>query len=49
MEADAIPWERLLVNLIVQYKVRIEGHNDFFRRKYLTIIDPATTWFKIVQ
>ena len=38
-EAEAIPWDELLVYLIGQYKIRIE----------VTMIYPETGWFEIIQ
>ena len=48
-EAEAIPWYRLSVDLIDPYKIMRQGHNEPLILKYLTMIDPATTWFEIVQ
>ena len=44
-EAEAIPWERLLVDLIIPYKIRIGGHDNLLILKALTMIDPTTRWF----
>ena len=41
-EADAIPWDRLLVDHIGPYKIRGEGHGNLLKLKDLTIIEPAT-------
>ena len=43
-EAEAIPWDRLSVDLIGQYKMRIKGHDDPLILKALTMIDPSTGW-----
>ena len=48
-EAQAIPWDRLLVDLIIPYKSIREGYNYPLILKALTIIYPATEWFEIVQ
>ena len=45
---EAIPWDRLLVDLIGPYIVRREGHEDPIILKSLTMIDPATGWFEII-
>ena len=46
-EAEAIPWEKLLVDLIGPYIIRREVHDETPILKYLTMIDPATGWFEI--
>ena len=46
---EAIPWERLSVDLIGQYKIRRGVHNDPLILKALTMIDPETGWFEIVR
>ena len=48
-EAEAIPWDRLSVDLIGPYKIKREGHDEPLVLKALTMIDPATGWFEIVQ
>ena len=48
-EAEAIPWERLSVNLLVTYNIRIEGREKLIILKYLAIIHPETGWFEIIQ
>ena len=48
-EVEAIPWYRLLVDLIGSYKIRRECHDDPLILKALTIIDPATGWFETLQ
>ena len=45
----AVPWDRLLVYLIGSYNTRREVHDDPLMLKALTMIDPATGWFKIVS
>ena len=47
---EAIPWDRLLVDLISTYKISIEGKDDPLILKYFNMID--TPWLcgkKIVQ
>ena len=46
---EAIPWDRLLVDLIGPYKIITEGNKYPLVLKSLTMINPATGWFKIVQ
>ena len=41
-EVEAIPCDRLLVDIIRPYKISIEGHDDPLILKALTIIDPPT-------
>ena len=48
-EAEAIPWDRLSVDIIGPYKVRREGHEEPLILRSLTMIYPITGWFKIVQ
>ena len=47
-EAEAIPWDRLSIDLIGQYKIRREGHDEPLILKALTIIEPSAGWFEIV-
>ena len=46
--AEAVPWERLCVDLIGPYKIERIGQEDL-ELKAVTMIDPATSWFEIVQ
>jgi hypothetical protein len=46
--AEAIPWDKLCVNLIVPYTIRRKGNTDLICR-CVTMIDPATCWFEIQQ
>ena len=49
-EAEAIPWDKLCVNLIGPYKIKsnkIKGKE--FELYCLTMIDPATSWLEIAQ
>ena len=48
-EAEAIPWERLSVNILVPYHIRREGREKLIILKSLAIIHPETGWFEIVQ
>ena len=47
-EAEAIPWDRLSVDLIDPYTIIREGYNYPLTLKTLTMIDPETGWFGIV-
>ena len=40
---------RLSVDLIGPYKTRREGHDKPLLIKYLTMIDPTSGWFEMVQ
>ena len=44
-----IPWDRLLVDLIGQYKIIRGGHNGPLILKDITIIDMETGWFQIIK
>ena len=46
--AEAVPWERLCVDLIGPYKIERIGQEDL-ELKAVTMIDPATSWFEVVQ
>ena len=48
-EAESIPWDRLLVDIIIPFNIRIEEQYDPLIIKYSTMIDPMTGWFEIVQ
>ena len=43
-EAEAILWERLLVDLIGPYKIRRESYDGPLIPKWLTMIDLDTAW-----
>jgi transposase InsO family protein len=47
-EAEAIPWDKLCVDLIGPYKIRRKGQEDLVCRA-VTMIDPATGWFEVHQ
>ena len=48
-EAEAIPWDIILVYIICQYKIRSEVHDDPLILNTLTMIYLATGWFEMVQ
>ena len=51
-EAEAMPWERLCVDLIGPYTMKvIEGNKKVTKLKLwaVTMIDPATGWFEVKQ
>ncbi len=47
-EAEAQPWDKLCVDLIGPYTIKRKGKKDL-KLHCLTMIDPATSWFEIVQ
>jgi hypothetical protein len=47
-DAEAIPWDRLYVNLIGPYEIKSNVKGDKITPlKYVTMIDPATGWFLV--
>ena len=48
-EAEAIPWDIFLVDLITPHKIRREGHDGPLIIKVLTMAYPETGWFEMVQ
>jgi len=46
-EAEAIPWEKLCVDLIGPYKITNKNNNQELTLWCLTMIDPATGWVEI--
>ena len=46
-EAEAIPWDRLCVDLVGPYTIRQKGKKDPLIMRCVTMIDPATGWFEI--
>ena len=46
---ETIPWDRLSVDLIGPYISRRKVHDKPHILKDLTMIDPSTGWFEIVQ
>ena len=48
-EAEAIPWYRLWVDIIVPYEIITKGHKDPLKIKVLTMIDPTTGLFEIIK
>ena len=47
-EAEAIPWDKMCIDLIGPYKIRCKGQKDL-ECKCITMIDPAMGWFEIHQ
>ena len=47
-EAEAIPWDKMCIDLIGPYKIRHKGQKDL-ECKCVTMINPATGWFEIHQ
>ena len=47
-EAEAIPWDRMCVDLIGPYTIRRKGKEPLICQ-CVTMIDPATGWFEIHQ
>ena len=47
-EAEAIPWETLCVDMIGPYKIQRKGKPEL-TLWCITMIDPATGWFEIVE
>lgn len=47
-DADVVPWERLCVNLIGEYKIAGKGKKKL-PKKAVTMIDPVTGWFEIIR
>ena len=45
--AEAIPWERLCVDLIGPYTIRNRKESPNLKLWCLTMIDPATGWFEV--
>jgi transposase InsO family protein len=46
--AEAVPWDKLCIDLIGPYKINRKGTNDLVCR-CVTMIDPATGWFETHQ
>ena len=47
-DAEAIPWDRLCIDLIGPYTIRRKGRKNLICR-CVTMIDPATGWFEIYE
>ena len=47
--AEAVPWDKMCVDLIGPYKIRRKGKKQPLVCKCVTMIDPATGWFEIHQ
>ena len=45
-EAEAIPWDKMCIDLIGPHKIRRKGKPDLIC-KCVTMIDPATGWFEV--
>ena len=48
-EAETEPWETLCVDLIGPYTLERKGKKKPLKLQALTMIDPATRWFEIVE
>ena len=48
-EAETIPWDILLVDIIGHYKIRREGRDKPLILKALTLIDLVIGWFEVIQ
>ena len=46
---EDITWCKLFVDLKGPYEIRREVYDKPLILKYLTMVDPVTQWFKIVQ
>jgi transposase InsO family protein len=46
--AESQPWEHLCVDMIGPYQIRRKGKKTL-RLQAITMIDPATSWFEIIQ
>ena len=47
-EAEAIPWDKMCIDLIGPYTIRRKRQKDLIC-KCVTMIDPSTSWFEIHQ
>ena len=45
-DAEYIPWDRLCIDLIREYKIRRKD-KKILKMKDVTMIDPAKGWFEI--
>jgi hypothetical protein len=43
-DAEAIPWDKMCIDLIGPYKIKMKGRKMLICR-CVTMIDPATGWF----
>jgi hypothetical protein len=48
-EAEAMPWDKMCIDLIGPYTIRRKGNKKPLICKCIMMIDPATGWFKIHQ
>ena len=46
-EAEAVPWEKLCVDMIGPYTIRNKDTNNELTLHCVTMIDPATGWFEM--
>ena len=46
-EAEAMPWDKMCIDLIGPYKINRKGKLDPLICKCVTMIDPATGWFEV--
>ena len=47
--AEEIPWNKIFVDLIGPYTIKINGKKKNLHPKSITMIDPVTGWFEIAQ
>ena len=47
--AEKIPWNKICVYLIGTYSIRRKGKKENLHLKSVTIIDPITGWFEVIQ
>ena len=47
--SEEIPWNKLCVDLIVPYILLQKGKRENLNIKSVTMIDPVTGWFEVVQ
>ena len=47
--AEEIPWNKLFVDLVGPYVIQRKGKKEKLHIKSVTVIDPVTGWFEIVQ
>ena len=46
-EADAVPWEKLYVDMIGPCTIKYKNTNNELTLNCVTMIDPATGWFEM--
>ena len=47
--AEEIPWNKICVDLIVHYVIKINFKKENLHLKYVKMIDTVTGWFEIAQ